>query len=349
MVHQTLLGRRVASVGLLLSLTTGAWLSAAGEDSTRPKSIAELLNRVFRTANSLQSQSYRVVQTDSLGRVSELRYVRDGARFRIDRHDLSGNVIGQESLDPMRFSVSFDGEGFQHVAHANKKLVRSSSRRTMGANDPFLTCYKWLTASRCHKTAWSALSSQAQWSECFEVALLVSQDDQHMVVDFPHVCIGKGFVFRVHFSVAHQFFPERVQYLNTESKRVGSEPVARDFVEYESNGSTYSFPSYVEFEQFGEEGESLSIRSQYEIQRESIELNQPVTDDVFDLAQDTEVVFTLDVDKNKQRHQEILEAKAKLEAERPRPSGSGKLILVALNVAIASAAVWFLWKRGDSQ
>jgi hypothetical protein len=331
--------KRLAATGsLLISLIAASCLNAADLD--------EIRSGAFKTACLLRSSSYEARLTNSRGGVMKLRFVRNGNKYLVDREDVSATAIKFQGklADPLNFITSFDGDRYQSFDKKTRGLKISTGRQALGAVDPLLWPYSWLTLGLCNDHTWANVQNPEQWERRFADAQFVDRRQldgrDFAVVEFPQTCAGDECIYRVYFDAIAGYYPVKFERIVVESNATSTQLEVTELETRQVAGETAPLPIKIEKDESGADGASMVIRQVVTLMPETIQLNAQIDDASFDLSK-LEASSVYDV---QQTAAALKRSAEQFDLSPLTPRSGTRWWLIGGNLAVVIGLLWAIWR-----
>lgn len=285
--------RRIRNTLLCLVIILALQLVAGKLRADDGDVLQKIKERAFRAAQAVTSFELSARVENSNGAVWQVRFLRDGQKYRIDRVDLKFAVRdGQPMMAPYT-SWSFDGEIYQSYNARNGALKFSETRQPTGAADPALLPFRWVISILCHNH-WTALENRTTWDKCFAKAQYVGPrmlDGRRCeVVEFVQECSGEACLFEVFFSDDHDGFPIRYERRVRRTGQLSTVFSVGQWAEIAPANAPHKIhlPLKLTHHENGKDGVSLPLKKTVSVAAD-VRINIPVNPQVYDLEKEFDI------------------------------------------------------------
>ena len=273
--------------GIVLGLFS---LPVMGQEDDRLRSIKE---RAFAASQQVSSFEMNLCIRRSNGAVWQVRYLRDGKKYRIDRDEIAWAMREGKPVKAPYTSWSFDGEVYHCFNAQQGDLKWSTKPQAKGAADPLRLPFRWVTSTLCLRDL-ADIDRAETWDRLFArgtyQGTVSLQGDCCQVVEFVQECYGEPCLVRVFFSVAHDGFPVRYERRVQRTDRLSTLFLVDDWCEVKRANSSdcLQLPRQMTHRENGADGVSLPIKTVVTIQT-GAQINGPIDPAVFDLEREFDV------------------------------------------------------------
>jgi hypothetical protein len=277
-------------VGTLILAITHS-IGAHLDDNAEAETVVRRCQGVFQ---QLQSCEFHYSYTSSLGGNSNAILLLDGARFRMEREDITADeYVKGEPGKVQTETVAYDVKQFQTFDRIGDRLMLFDG----GENEdfgvrldvPIFRVFMWLF-QRGDPYRLDSLFSDKNWSLVADSAKIVGRrtllDTEVIGVRIPHhnASFDGQFVLDVWLAPSFSYSPLLVERVSTVTGNCVSSAQVAEFQEMDLNGNKIAFPTKVIVDDPGTDGRSMRMRFTMVVDRESVRLNPVLSDSVFTLS-----------------------------------------------------------------
>jgi hypothetical protein len=199
-------------------------------------------------ARLIRSMEYSFEVIDDKGWKARVDFYAEGTRFRVDRHDITGQWIVNRRIEPSQMSAAYDDQRYQlYTSKPSTLLLKDGSHSARYSNGtPHTRMYGWLRMPDMLPVRWDKNVNGTIWENRFRDAVYKGQvQDNGMeleVVEFPRRDLRTPFIYKVYFAPRLGYMP--VKYV----RRV------------EQTGETSSTMEVTRFREFVVDGRRVGLQ-----------------------------------------------------------------------------------------
>lgn len=342
--------RMYGRLPLVLSLSVASWIFIFGSATcSLGQTLAEVRDSAARNASRLISTSYESTIKNSAGAERHYRFARNGAKFMVDRMDVSPTILAGNRMPLLDSKSVFDGAQYRILDRRSGLLKQSSKRMPMGGADPFLEMHGWLLFGMCMELSWSSLQDHDVWMKRFVGAKPVGYVDfgakRCLAIEFPQDCIPRECVYRVYFLKAEEWFPLGYERFDKASGARSTLFRIENFDLYVTQAGPVAFPSRITYDENGADGVSFVHSSKIALDPDKIDLNTQHDAGVFSISTE-EIEKTYDVQAQKAAFDDMQESIASFTETMPQSFRQSSRWLIWVNAGVAIALIAWIFLRG---
>ena len=280
-------------------------------------------------------------------------FYADGGKYRSDfsKAGQSGTPTGAEQKIGV---LAYNGQMYQDL-DADGRILARATKRTLqgnpyGALNPLVLPFVWVLRKGDPWTL-ESMRNNGVWEQRFTEAKLIGRDrvDGYdcLVVGFPHAT-NKDCVYKVYLAIELGYFPLQWQRFVEPGDLLTTNAIVTRFKRFTVKDQIASVPLVLEYEEFGKDNVSLPRKCTYRVAEDSLQVNQPISEDVFTIST-LRAKRVVDVDDYNRSMQQTKQRAEEMTQERIDSSAHTRAsrwrVFTALYVMMALILIVFLVVR----
>ena len=314
-------------------------------------SLLEIQQKSFRHISIVKSLAYEGRVELHTGAVWKVKMERSGVKYRVFRLDEKPSIIDGEKIEGSYQEYAFDGLRHQAMDERESTMLDQSYLQLSdkqfqnGVNDLVLRPFQWLVSSACVNLEWSQVQSVELWKKRFAVAVdrgeVQKGNERCRAVEFPQTCSDSPAIFRVYFSIEHDYYPIAYERLLENSSESSSSYVLDEFKKLQSGENAIIIPVRGTRTEVGKDRTLPNRTSRFFLLSDTLRVNTIIDDSRFTLVP-SKKPLVYDIDEEERMAKQSMEARR---APLPfKPANSWNKVFVGMNVFVAIITLWAIWR-----
>jgi len=284
---------------------------------------------------------------DSAGWKAHGEFWGDGTRYRVNRNDERGMLVGDKRIDPLTSSSAYDDRRYQLLTpdQSRLRLQDGNAEANYSVGTPQTFLYMWLQEIG-KPFRWDCVLSHALWEEKFREARYAGKDEDHdvelEVVEIPErLQVKAPCIYKVYFAPALGYLPVKYARRVEETGEVSSTMVVEKYKTFPVDGRTLAIPTRMKYAESGADGVSFKQSLAITVDEDSLKVNEPIEESLFTLTSpDPQWIYDVD-------HENRMLAAVEVPSAPSQPSDRSSYLLLVVNVVGigAIAAAWLAYRR----
>lgn len=252
--------------------------------------LDEIRSQAYFHVSAIRTIQFSFESSDSKGWRCKSEFYGDGNRFRVNRQDSTGMMLGNQRTPPASFAAAFNGDRYQ-FRHDSEKILRlenGNANAQYTIDIPQITLYGWLSTPGKKKLRWDTILDSDVWNQRFETGIYTGRvaegDRAFETVDFPQ---RKGVktpcLFKVYFAEDLQYFPLKWVRRVEETDEVASTVEVSRFTQVDLDGASIVLPLELQVTITGADKMALARTETWSISDETLMVNNDIDASVFNI------------------------------------------------------------------
>lgn len=309
--------------------------------------VDEIRAQALMHAMLVRSIAYAYTIENSTGWKMEGEFWGEGTRYRVNRNDIQGMMVGDKRLAPLQSASAYDDARYQLLSPHQQRLriQDGNSEANYSVGTPQTYLYLWLQESG-KPFRWDSALSHSAWEQKFKDARYAGKSEDNgievEVVEIPQrLQVKTPCIYQICFAPSLGYLP--VKYLRRveQSDAISTTMVVEEYKTLEVDGKTVAIPTRMQYSETGADGMSLKQSLTLTVAEDSLKVNEPIDESLFKLHAD-DPGWTYDVD-----HENRMLAAVELPADPPpkKPRSSSRILIANLSLLVIFAIGFPFYRR----
>jgi hypothetical protein len=263
--------------------------------------IDEIRAQALMHAMLVRSIAYSYGIENTTGWKMKGEFWGEGTRFRVNRTDIEGMMVGDKRIAPLINASAYDDARYQLLTPDQKRLriQDGNSEANYSVGTPQTYLYLWLQESG-KPFRWDSALNHAVWDRKFAEATYTGKVEEEGLeletIEIPQrEQVKTPCIFKISFAPALGYLPIKYTRRVEQNNALSTTMFVEKYKTVDVDGKALGIPIQMRYTESGADGVSLKQSLQLTVDEDSLKINEPIDQSLFVLStEDSNWVYDVD-------------------------------------------------------